>query len=208
MASLMSQNQHNQVLLAQQGSYTEESAQWISHELYDTLTIPSTATTMNFFQTPVSGTKSFAKTNMKQSGQLPVNQKFRFFQVEISALLKPTGSLADHDLAAEAFLEVIQNSWFQFVIDGREYDLQFNGASLLPTLGYVGALSSAVSAGRFTSKGTYRLGAKINLGALTSFGLNVNFDPGANVVTQLGVLSTKTTELQVRLAGELFRKIA
>lgn len=206
--TLMTQAQYNQVIQARQGSYNEASAQWISHELYDTLVIPATANTLSFFQVPIGGVKGLTKTNMKQGGQLPVNQNFRFNAVEISFINEVGGAAADLDTNAEAAIEVLQNTAWQFVIDGREYDLQFAGAALLPAMMHFSAANISASAGRMTSKGEYKIGAKINLGGLTSFGMNVNFTNNAAVVARLAVLNAAGCELQVRLSGELLRKIA
>lgn len=197
----MPEAQAEQAILASQGSYGP-SAQWITHELYDTLAFPATPLTMDFFTIGTSGTKTLAKTNMKQGGQLPMNQEFRFHKVEISLLNK--GALAaDQDADTQAAITALQESWFQLVIDGREYDLQFSGAGLLPSMVGVGATAGSV--GRFMSAGSKKLTAAINLGRLTSFAMRVNFDTAATA--SLAVLEADACELQVRLVGQLKRRI-
>lgn len=203
--ALMERNQAEQATLTGKGSYENGAGQWITHELYDTLPFPTTPITMDFFSNPISGTKSLARTNLKQAGQLPVNQKFRFSAVEFS-LINVSAAGVNTDTTIDSAIKVLQQTAWQFIIDGREYDLQFNGASLLPSMIGLSAATIGVSVGRFTAKGEFKLGTKINIGSLTSFGLKVGFDP--NVATPLTALSGQSALLQVRLQGELLRKIS
>lgn len=207
--ALMETAQANQARLTRQGSYTNGGGQWITHELFDTLPFPATNVPMDFFANPISGTKSAALTNMKQAGQLPVNQNFRFYAVEIAVIVTAASAAANFTAMASLF-RTIQRSLFQFVIDGREYDLQFSGAALLPAVIATSiSTSGTVEAGRLTAKGEYRLSSKINIGSLTSFGLKVTFDPSAQMTADLLLLSVAATgaSLQTRLSGELLRTI-
>lgn len=196
----MLKSQANQLALTKQGSYSDR-AQWITHQLYDTLAFPATVLPMSFFTVPQGASKSVAMTNMKQAGQLPSNQDYRFWKVEIS--LFNGGTLgAQQDANTMAFITAMQNSNHRFRIDGREFDLEFSGATLLPAIAGVG--TTAGNIGRMTAKGEFRIAQKINIGALTSFEHIVTFDSSAS--TALGVLTT-ACKLQVRLVGELVRRM-
>lgn len=203
MAELMTDAMASQYEMAKQSSFGA-NAQFLPYTLWDTQDFIATAGTMDFFSVPQGVGKSSVKTNLKQPSQLPVNQNFRFFEIQARVINKGANAAA-LDANANAAIFALQNSSFTFIIDGREFDTQFTGGEMFPAIAHMGAATSGI--GRLTAKGSRRLGREIQLSKLAPFTLKVQFDAAANAA--LATLNGATgAQLQVGLVGRLLRRQA
>lgn len=106
----------------------------IREPLYDFLTYDSAATTsLRFFQTPISGTKTKAETNMTLAGQLPAGWKFSADLIEIHVLpgssassyvrqdpVKTATSLAAPNFANDVWA-LLHAGWLEITIGQKPY---------------------------------------------------------------------------------------
>lgn len=203
MPQIMTREQADNYAVTQQSSFGG-SAQFLPYSLFDTIAFPL-AGTLAFFTVAQGGLKTQQMTNLKQAGQLPVNQNFNFYAIEFS--VKNLGATtAAQDTNLQAAITALQASSWRFVIDGREFETEFPGAELLPSMVTVGAAANA-GVGRLTSRGCRQLGTTIQLSKLAPFRLEVSFD--ASAAASLTILNAAAGgQLQVRLVGRLLRRQA
>lgn len=187
----------------------------IRSSLYDTLTYAQAGqTSLQFFQVPKSGTKTFAQTNMTAAGSLPSPQSFLVETIEI--YVRP-GSLPGVLTAAStpvipSFLNDIYEfytvaGWLELFIGSKAYLDEAPLIKFPPKCGLSGFSSSSDAASTATSSTLvnyasaagpiYELDPPILLVPTQNFSVTLNW-PTANAITADALVT-------VQLGGILYR---
>lgn len=209
--------------LGANGSYSNEGNA-LQHTLYDTVQAPAAlGANINYFTQPIgaayaNGNKTIVETNLSDPGKLPNGQTFLANSMSIAlkanaaSAAAATNELADDIMSG--FYSFIQNSVFEVVIAGREFEYQVPGSEFIPSAAVVGAATAAtVRIGDYWTSGWRKLGATpIAIGQLVSF--QVRQIQGNQITTGLAAINTacallnaQDAEIQVRLGGILTRSI-
>lgn len=213
----------DKLALVAQGSYSNE-ANALQHTLYDTAACPAAlGANINYFTQPIgaaygAGNKTVTETNLQEPGKLPNGQTFLVtaFSVALKAnaasAAAGTNELADDVMSG--FYGFIQNSVFEVVIAGREYEYQVHGTELLPAapLNVLGT-ANAIRTGDYWTSGWTKLNSTpIVIGPNVTF--SVRQIQGQQIAaalvavnTAMALLNAQDAELQVRMRGILTRAI-
>lgn len=107
-------------------------AQVMADYLYDTVTLTTGQTTLDFFSVPQGGAKTAADTNLTLPGQLPRGQAFEVHSFDLR-ILRGAGTIST--AAVQALYDLLSNSSFRHYFPGSDFWLRHSGAVLLPKLG-------------------------------------------------------------------------
>lgn len=201
--------------LARAGTYQGPSDVQ-DHYLWDTLPFPATAQEMKFFVTPQGGNKSFAQTNMIDSGKMPTGQSFVCFAVRPMLVLHAAANALPNDPLVSTpvindFFRVMENSAVQIQFQNNSYQLQAPGSNWLNNVNFASAATDASNTvygrvGDYNHKNWLPLHTPIIIGELVAFSLSVFPNPlDAMTTTALAALNTATCQLQWVLKGTLER---
>jgi hypothetical protein len=124
------------IKLGSGGSYSL-SRDAIKHRLWDTRQFGTTASDTVFFQQPNGapwrvGNKSTNETNIFDSGKLPNGQTFLVNRMSVGLIVPIATTLTTAPDLARAFINLLQSSYFEIIIQGRAFDYQIHGSELLP----------------------------------------------------------------------------
>lgn len=200
------------------GSYGR-SGDLLKHVMYDTNTFQDASLRQetNWFTQQIgspygASTKTAIQTNMKAGGQLPAGQSFVVEGISIALLAGIVGADTDLDTVLSAYFNIIQNSLFEIVLDGRAYDAQLPGTLFLPAVvGASAATAASHVVGDFVSYGLVKIDPTITIEPHASFSVRqTSGSPISALATILGtasdVLNTQNAQMQVRLHGSLTRR--
>lgn len=208
--------------LGKNGSYSNEG-NILQHTLYDTLLFQDATlrATSTFFQVPIGTTKGLQETNLTDPSKLPNGQTFLVKEISLAGLFGAVGTDVDAGLVMGAFINIIQNSIFEFKIAGREFDLQKPGTEFLAPYA-IAARQTVVTAtdranaglgGSIIATGRIKLSTTpIPIGQLVTFQVIQRSGSATAAIatildTASDVLNTQDAQLQVRLHGILTRAI-
>lgn len=191
----------------------------IKHQLWDTRTFAQTATSFTFFTQPIgapwrnNSIKTINETNLSDSGKLPNGQTFLVKRIGIAFISLVPSSGTDTPFVAQAYVNLIQSSVFEFVVAGRSFDFQVHGRQFLSPLHVHGAnaTNAPFRAGDLIASGWCTLGDQPTfLDQLVTFSVQMTLqNPDANVLTQLNADASKLNGLycsmQCTLEGVLTR---
>jgi|WetSurMetagenome_2_1015567.scaffolds.fasta_scaffold384870_2 hypothetical protein len=183
----------------QQGTYTNDG-EGIDWKYYDTLAIPTTAQTMQFFTVGQGGTKTIADTNMTLNGQIPNGQHMKITHIR-ATYRSATGIVS---LAEQLDLNTfVDTSVLEFVILNKSPMLQTKmsdimGLSMMAPVAVTTGSYASSQFGIFSS--TYRLRTPIILAGLTSFKVPLT-------LTQTPPTSVQGDSLALYLGGRLVRTL-
>lgn len=147
-------------------------AQVLADYIYDTVTLVTGATKLDFFSVPVGqGGKTLADTNLTLPGQLPRGQAFEVHAVDFR-ILKNTGTV--NTAAVAAIFDMIAGSAWRHYFPGSDFWLRHSGAVMLPKV----AVQYEIAAGDISSVASFQndFGLSIKeipqvIGEQVSFGL-------------------------------------
>lgn len=151
------------------GSYSD-ARDAIKHNLWDTRFFGTTVTDNTFFIQPVSSswngtTKTQNETNIFGNGTLPNGQTFLATGMGVKCIsnFNMTNTPDTNGAAVlQSFINMLQNSYFEITIKGREFDFQCHGSQFLPSL----TLSSQTAEGATTATNMVKYGDSIASGIL------------------------------------------
>lgn len=192
----------------------------IKHQIWDTRYFTAaTVDSSTFFSQQRgapwrnSSSKSVNETNMLDNGRLPAGQTFLIKRIGVRFISAQGTAATNAARIIQAFYNVMQSSYFELKIAGRDFDLQVHGTQFLPTVPVVGALATnnVVRVGDSIASGWYSLDyIPIFLNELVSFSVEQRFgNPDANVLSVLtqdaSLLAADYVSMQLVLEGVLTR---
>lgn len=205
------------------GSYSNEGNA-LQHTLYDTVQAPAAiGANINYYTQPIgaayaNGNKTIVETNLSDPGKLPNGQTF--VGVSFSVAMKAnaaSAAAATNELANDVlsgWYSWIQNSVFEVVIAGREYEYQVHGTELMPAVAFAGAATAAsIHVGDYWTSGWVKFNATpIVIGQLVTFSVRQimgnQITAGLTAInTAMALLNGQDAEAQVRMRGYLTRSI-
>lgn len=195
----------------------------LKHSLWDVRNFGTSANNATLFNQAIGsafggGSKTKNETNMEAGGRLPASQTFLVKKMAIfcQSVLKPA-DINGADIA-QAFINILQSSYFNFRIAGREFDLQVSGAQFLPALHLFGLNSatategvSTTAAGFTVANGCFDLRSNpISIDELVQFQVDHVVENAVTAVTTeldaaFTLLNGLNSTLRVALVGTLTR---
>lgn len=107
-------------------------AQVLADYLYDTVTLTTGQTKLDFFSVPVGQNgKTLADTNLSLPGQLPRGQAFEVHAIDFR-ILRNSGTL--NTAAIQAIFDTIAGSAWRHYFPGSDFWLRHPGAVMLPKI--------------------------------------------------------------------------
>ena len=192
----------------------------IKHQIWDTRYFTAaTVDTSTFFSQQRgapwrnSSSKSVNETNMLDNGRLPAGQTFLIKRIGIRFVSAQGTAATNAARIIQAFYNVMQSSYFELKIAGRDFDLQVHGSQFLPTAPIMGVNTTnpGIRVGDSIASGWYSLDyIPIFLNELVSFSVEQRFgNPDSNILTVLQqdatLLATDNVTMQMILEGVLTR---
>jgi hypothetical protein len=218
----------DKLALQANGSYSNEGNA-LQHTLYDTALAPAAlGANVNYFTQPIgaayaNGNKTINETNLSDPGKLPNGQTFLAnafsLALKVNAASVAAGTNELWEDVMSGFYSYIQNSVFEVVIAGREYEYQVPGTELLPAAPVALTSSLAAASGGPGRSGDYWTSGwcKLNvtpivLGNQVSFSVKQimgnQITAGVTAInTAMALLNAQDAEIQVRMRGILTRSI-
>lgn len=213
----------DKLALGANGSYSNEGNA-LQHTLYDTARAPAAlGANVNYFTQPIgaayaNGNKTIVETNLSDPGKLPNGQTFLATSMSVALKVNAASAAAASnelvDDVLNGFYSYMENSIFEIVIAGREYEYQVPGTEFLPTVHYAGAATAAsITLGQYWTSGWTKLNlTPVVLGQLVSFSVRQimgnQITAGVTAInTAMALLNAQNAELQVRLRGVMTRSI-
>lgn len=169
-------------------------AEAVNEDLYDYQTYANAGQTqLTFFNTPISGTKTLADTNMSLAGQLPNGNRFEIRRIEIEFFSGVLPGLGQQNSAAATGIDDFANDLYTVMKSGsvtltllnKPY-LRFAPIGKAPvTHGISGAASSSdtttAAAAQLTRTSYWRLSGEplditpVNIEPNMNFGVSINW---------------------------------
>lgn len=204
--------------LGRGGSYSD-SRDGIKHQVWDTRNFAATVTDYTFFNQPIGaswngGSKTLNETNLNNTSQFPNGQTFLAKKMWVKAISNFDTTEATASLFVQDYITVLQNSVFELVIAGREFDFQCHGSQFLPSISISGNNAVTVnqaSYGNLMASGCVSFGdAPIFIDQLVTFSVKHRLGSGIAAVNTIANVSTARLNgaesyLQVVLEGTLTR---
>jgi hypothetical protein len=208
----------NALNLGRGGSYSI-SRDVVKHYLWDTWILPAVVTDHTFFQQGVgsaygAAAKTLNETDLFDAGKLPNGQTFLIKRIGVVCVsAAPLASVAGATIA-QSFINILQSSVWDIVVEGRTFDLRFPGSKLTPNLAVSTITTATINAARvgdYVSSGWVPIDDfPIYLDTLVSF--NVTAHIGNPIAATLVVINANAFALnalgatiQVVLEGVLTR---
>lgn len=129
----------NDIQLGKGGSYSS-SRDVLKHQLWDTRTFGETISSFTFFSQPYGSpwktifSKTTNETNLADAGKLPNGQTFLIKRMGIGLICPLEATATNGSDLAQAFINLIQSSYFEIKLAGREFDYQVHGRQFLPAI--------------------------------------------------------------------------
>lgn len=192
----------------------------IKHQLWDTRYFTAaTVDNSTFFSQQRgapwrnSSSKSVNETNMLDNGRLPAGQTFLIKRLGVRFISAQGTAATNAARIIQGFYNVMQSSYFELKIAGRDFDLQVHGSQFLPTapISGVNTTTLPVRVGDSIASGWYSLDyIPIFLNEMVSFSIEHKFsNPDSNVLSVLSqdatLLAGDNVSMQVILEGVLTR---
>lgn len=183
----------------QDGSYSSQGEK-ITWTYYDEANVPAVAGTVQYFQNPISGTKTIGQTNMVSAGQMPQGQKMNVEEIHVQYRSKDGITTIADQLAVNKFLD---RAILQFKISNKAPMIQVKLSEILglsmmtPTQAGAGSIAMP-QVNLFTGK--RKLNTPITLASLTPFNVELVLPdvPDASIVDDV---------ITVNLNGTLIRAL-
>lgn len=205
------------IALGKGGSYSL-SRDVLKHTLWDTHYFGTVIADNTFFTQPIgspwrAGLKTKNETNMNSTGQLPNGQTFLVKRIGIGLIVPVAATDTSTPFVVQAFTNLMQSSYWQLRIAGREYDFECHGRQFLPSVMVSGAnaTNAPYRSGDTIASGWISLDATpIFIDQLVNFSVHMTLNnPFAAYVTLLNADATKLNGLygclQCSLEGVLTR---
>lgn len=176
--------------------------------IYDTLDWQANLSQYNFFLTGNGQNgKTQYDTNMTSGGQFPLGRDVVVKALGFHLMFSPVGTAGNTTNVAsiaaqtQAFYTILENSYMEFVIQGRQFEFQTTGSLWLPEIAAVGSQEnitptlseSTVRVGDYIKQGGYTLRQPIVLQNLVPFQFNMNVNlQNAQVTNALAVLAPES----------------
>jgi hypothetical protein len=209
--------------LSAPGSYSNEGNA-LQHTLYDTIRLPAAlGSDINYFTQPIgstygNGTKTLVETNLSDAGKLPNGQTFLMTSMSLALKTNADSTAGAGNALAEdvinGFHDFLQNSTFEIVIAGREYDFQVPGTEFVPTVPVAQvATANLRQSGDYWTSGWVKINVTpVAIGNLVSFKvLQRQSNQITAALTQINramaAANAQDVEVQMRVRGVLTRSI-
>jgi hypothetical protein len=203
------------------GSYGN-SADILSHHLYDTIVFPTTFPNngLVFFQKQIGGqygiagasSKQIFETNMLDSGKLPSKQNFIAKRIRMDLISFIEDGVYDIMEVVTAFKVLLRSSVWEVHVAGREFDWQAPGTvfgtSIQEFNQTANATYSPARIGDYNHHCWVGIPAPIVLEEQISFDVTVKFgasESGTIITDAATILATQKAAMRVTFGGTLVR---
>lgn len=112
----------------------------LKHNIWDTRYFGTALSDYTFFSTGIGNTwyqnsqKTKNETNLNDSGKLPAGQNFLVRRIGFKLLALGNKDAVRVSALAQDYYDIMQHSYVEFTIAGREFELQIHGSQFLPNV--------------------------------------------------------------------------
>jgi hypothetical protein len=131
----------------------------LNHRIWDSRYFTTAITSADLFQQPVGaqwrvGVKTLNETNLYDSGKMPQSQTFLAKRIGVALCHNGTNQIEMLPHEASALTVILQNSVFEIIVRGREFDFQCPGCIFLPLVSqYQASAVTAIAGGTMFASG-------------------------------------------------------